>query len=140
LRRPYGKFNLVGTVLLLLVAAFIYGCIVFSTPLLDNLDVKEQINAAYNQSNGLDDVGIKRFIEAHTGQVGTHEEQDSYGKSRTVVGLGLQDDDITVERNEVARTIFIRVDYSRKVVLTPTTRVYWLKLHPVYSGPIPSRS
>jgi hypothetical protein len=139
LRRPYGKINLIGLVLLLAVASFIYGCIFFSTAYLDNLDLKTQISAAFNQAAMLDDQGLRRFIEAHTGQVGNHIEEDPFGNPREVLGLGLKDDDITIERNEVAQTILIRVDYMRRIVLKPTTRVYWLRLHPQLAGPIPPR-
>jgi hypothetical protein len=139
LQRPTGKINLIGLVLLLGAAALVYSVVMFNRPVLDNLDVKEAISAAYNQAEGLDEHAIKQMIENRTQQVGEHDEDDGYGNIKTVSGLGLTDDNITVERNEVAHSISIRVDYARKVILAPTHKVYVLKLHPEQSGPIVRR-
>jgi hypothetical protein len=108
----------------------------FSKPVLDNLDVKEQITAAYNQAQGLTDPQIKSLIENQLVRVGDHDQDDGYGNIKTVPGLGLTDDNVTVERDTVADTILIRVDYARKVVLSPTNKVYWMKFHPQIAGPI----
>ncbi|HEX4621868.1 MAG TPA: hypothetical protein VH208_09915 [Myxococcaceae bacterium] len=136
MQRPTGKINLIGLVLILGVVAFIYSVVMFSKPILDNLDVKEQINAAYNQAQGLDDLQLKRLIEYQLVRVGEHDQDDGYGNIKTVPGLGLTDDNITVERDTVADTLLIRVDYARKVVLSPTNKVYWMQFHPQFSGPI----
>ena len=136
LQRPTGKINIIGLILILGVLTFIYSVVMFSKPVLDNLDVKEHISAAYNQAQGMDDQRIKQLLENRTANLGEHDEDDGFGNIHTVPGLGLSDDNITVERNEVAQTISIRVDYVRKVVLVPTTRVYALHFHPEQSGPI----
>jgi hypothetical protein len=136
LQRPTGKINLIAVVLLLGAVAFIYSVIMFSKPLLDNLDVKEHIEAAYNQADGMDDQRMKLLIETRCASVGDHEEDDGFGTIRTRPGLGLTDENITIERNEVAQTISVRVEYARKVTLAPTTRVYILHFHPEISGPI----
>jgi len=136
LARPFGKINLIGLLFLSALAAFVYFLIFFTSPILDNLDVKEQMVAAYNQSGGLSDEAMKRWIMANTDRVGDHEEDDGYGNVKTSPGLGLTLDDISIERNTVADTITIRVDYRRKILLKPTQRVYWLAFHPQLSGAI----
>jgi hypothetical protein len=136
LERPSGKINLIAVILILGVLSGVYVVVMFSRPWLDNLDVREHISAAYNQAGTLDDQHIKQLIETRTMMVGDHEEDDGAGNVRTAPGLGLGDENITVERDEDAKTISIHVDYARKVVLSPTSRVYWWRFHPEQSGPI----
>ncbi len=139
MQRPTGRINLIGLILTLAVVAFVYSCIFFAKPILDNLDVKEQMSAAYNQGTLLDDQAIKRFIEKQTESVGEHDADDGFGNIRSAPGLGLTDDDITVDRDTVAKTIVIRVDYARKVLLRPTTRAVQFHFHPQVAGPLIER-
>jgi hypothetical protein len=135
LRRPWGKINLIGLILVLAVVSGIYWLIFFSKAFLDNVDVKEQITGAYNSGTLLDDVGIRRYLQQHTETVGEHQVTDGFGNVRTAPGLGLQDDDITIIRDDVTQTISIRVDYTRNIVLEPSKKVYALHFHPQVAGP-----
>ena len=69
-------------------------------------------------------------------KVGTHLVTDDFGNSREASGLGLKDEDITIEHDEVAQTILIRVDYDREVVLEPSKKIFRLHFHPQLAGPL----
>src|SRR5579871_5930463 len=99
------------------IAAAIYSVVFFSGLVIDNSAVGEQIVGAYNQGTFLDDTGIRKFLIQETDRIGDHEVVDEMGNSRIATGLGLKDEDITIERNDVAGTILIRIDYERKVQL-----------------------
>jgi hypothetical protein len=113
----------------------IYAVWAFSKPVLDNLDVKEAIAVALNQS-GRDDQALKSVIIDRLQRVGSHWAEDEYGNVVQREGLGLTPDDITVERNEVAGTLFIRVDYERVVPLPPSKSTYTLRFSPQKEGTI----
>lgn len=126
--------------LLLAIAGGIYWLIMFSGVYLDNFDVKEAIDIAYNQAGkARSDQELKALIKMRTNQptLGTHQEPDPYGGVRTVPGLGLTDDDITIERDSVNNTIRIQVNYTREVRLKPTLRVQRVSFRPSRMGPIP---
>jgi hypothetical protein len=118
-----------------LIVGGIYAIWVFSKPVLDNLDVKEVIAVALNQRSG-DDQGLKLMIIDRLRRVGTHWAEDEYGNVVEKEGLGLTPDDITVDRNEVAGTLFIRVDYERVVSLPPSKSTYTLRFSPQKEGPL----
>ncbi|MFZ5469645.1 MAG: hypothetical protein ACOZIN_09425 [Myxococcota bacterium] len=137
--RPTGKVNLVSLLLIAGVVGGIYALVVFSPVYLDNLDVKEAIAAAYNQAGRMDDRALVGLIKSrvNAAAVGEHVEDDGYGNQRVVGGLGIKDEQITVQRDEVRRTILIRVDYQREVVLKPTDRIRQVRFSPMKEGPIP---
>jgi hypothetical protein len=136
LDRPRGKVNLIGLLMMMGIATSIYLGILLWQPIVDNFDVREHISAAYTQAGTLDDEGIRHLIEARTSRMGDHIEEGSDGTVRTLPGLGLVDNDITVLRDEVTHTILIRVDYTRKMELVPTHRLWSFKFHPQTAGPL----
>ena len=138
-RKPYGKINLIGLVLILAVVGAIYAVVILSGPYVDNMDVKEKVDAAYNQSHRRTDDELKKFIVTETSTFGEHDEDDGFGNVKTVRGLGITPDNITIERNDVTNTILIRVDYDRKVILSPTNKVKYIHMHVQHQGPIPER-
>jgi hypothetical protein len=136
--RPYGKTNLVTVFLLLAVAAGIWLGALFSQPYLDNLNVKDAVAAAYADVNlGRTDDQIRNRIleEVNSPKVGTHQERDRFGELVTAPGLGLTAENITIERNDVNRTVRIRVDYDRDVRLKPLQKVIRVHFNPEKKGP-----
>ncbi|MBS1151376.1 MAG: hypothetical protein H6Q89_3074 [Myxococcaceae bacterium] len=138
--RPSGKVNLIAVVILGAVAYGIWWVITFSGIYLDNIDVKDAVEGAYNLSNRQDDATIAGSIVGKTNlsTLGNHEEDDGYGTIKTVGGLGLKDENIVITRDEVAKRISIVVSYQRKVLLKPTSKVKFVKFRVAREGPIPA--
>ena len=138
--RPSGKVNLIAVVILGAVAYGIWWVITFSGIYLDNIDVKDAVEGAYNLSNRQDDATIAGSIVGKTNlsTLGNHEEDDGYGTIKTVGGLGLKEENIVITRDEVAKRISIVVSYQRKVLLKPTSKVKFVKFRVAREGPIPA--
>ncbi len=136
--KPYGKANLASILLVLAVAVGIWLGALFTPIYLDNLNVKDAVAAAYADVNlGKTDEQIRnRIIEdLNSNKVGTHQEHDRFGELVNVPGLGLTTENITIDRNDVARTVRIRVDYDREVRLKPLQRVVKVHFNPEKKGP-----
>jgi hypothetical protein len=133
--KPYGRIDLGSLVLIAAFVGFVYGVWMFSTPVLDNLDVKEAIDVALNQAQRSDEE-LERVILQRLSKVGTHQAVDDFGNLVVEEGLGLTEENIYIERNEVAGTLFIRVSYDRVVQLKPTKSTYTLSFSPEKEGPI----
>ena len=103
--------------------------------MLDNLDVKEAIDVALNQAQRSDD-DLQRLILTRLSKVGTHPAEDDFGNAVEEPGLGLTEDNIYIERNEVAGTLLIRVSYDRVVQLKPSKSTYTLSFSPEKEGPV----
>ena len=137
--RPSGKVNLIAVVILGALAYGIWWVITFSGIYLDNIDVKDAVEGAYNECNRRDDPSTAGAIMSKTnmGTLGNHEEDDGYGTIKTVGGLGLKEENITIVRDEATKRISIVVEYTRKVVLKPTSKLKYVKFRVVREGPIP---
>ncbi|MBI3183087.1 MAG: hypothetical protein HYZ28_13195 [Myxococcales bacterium] len=138
--RPTGKVNYVTLALIVAALGGIYWVIFFAPVYLDNMDVKEAIEAAYNQSSQLGDDPLRKFVldRVNSSQLGNHREDDGYGNVKVVGGLGIKPEQITIERNEVTRRIRIQVEYAREVVLKPTSRVRTVRFRPQKEAPFPA--
>ena len=137
--RPSGKVNLIAVVILGAIAYGIWWVITFSGIYLDNIDVKDAVEGAFNESNRKDDPSTAGAItsKCNMSTLGDHEEDDGYGTIKTVGGLGLKEENVTIVRDDVAKRISIVVEYQRKVLLKPTSKVKYVKFRVVREGPIP---
>jgi hypothetical protein len=116
--------NLVNLTLLLLVGGATYAGWLLIPLWLDDLDVREAVSAGWGQlSYEPSDQRIRDSVLVRLRPVGTHwEEQD--GKQVEVRGLGLTAQDIQIERDAVASTGRVAIDYTRTVKLKPFERYY----------------
>jgi hypothetical protein len=138
--RPSGKINLIAVVLLGALAYGLWWVVMFSGVYLDNLDIKDAVNGAYNESSRASDgVLISKILSAaNSSTLGEHDEDDGYGTIKSMPGLGLKAEDITIARDDVRKTIKIAVEYQRKVLLKPTKKVKWVKFKIVKEGLAPN--
>jgi hypothetical protein len=125
----------VNVVNLTLTAAVVSGAYLawIYVPLwLDDLDVKEALAAGVgqltNDNLGMDAPAIQKMVAARLGKVGTHWE-DQEGKQVEVPGLGLEPDDVQVERSRDGKSGKLTVDYGRTVKLKPLDQYWTLKFH-----------
>ena len=137
--RPSGKANLLAVVILGAVAYGVWWVVTFSPVYLDNIDVKDAVESAYNLSNRQDDATISGSIigKVNLSTLGDHEEDDGYGTIKTVGGLGFKDSNIVITRDDVLKRIQIVVEYKRRVLLRPSSKVKFVPFRIVREGPIP---
>jgi len=115
--------NLVNLTLLLLVAGGAYAGWLFVPLWLDDLDVREAVAVGFGQLPVESDQRIRELVMARLRNVGTHWE-DQEGKQVELPGLGVNMEDIQVERNPQSNTGRVAIDYTRTVKLKPLDR-YW---------------
>src|SRR5215218_9367726 len=100
--------------MLLLLGGAVYVGSQYVPLLVDRLDVKEAVQAAFNLAGQhANDAVLRNEIRARTSQMGTHEASDGWGGTRVVPGLGLTDEQIAIERNPVTGSVRIAVDWDR---------------------------
>ena len=135
--RPYGKTNLISVALVLAVVGGIYWVVMLSPPYLDNIDIKDIVSACYNDSGRVGDDQLRYRINEVANRIGTHKAEDGFGNVTEVKGLGLKPEQITIFRDEVRRTILIKVEYDQEVQLKPLKRIKRVHFVTAKEGPVP---
>lgn len=136
MRRLRGAVNLVSLTLLVAVVSGAYLAWIYVPLWLDDLDVREALAAGVGQltaENSLDAAGVQQMVAGRLSRVGSHwEEQD--GKQIEVPGLGLEPDDVQIERGADGKSGRVTVDYARTVRLKPLNRYWTLRFHTTREG------
>ena len=137
MRRPRGAVNLVSLTLLVAVVSGAYLAWIYIPLWLDDLDVREALAAGAGQlvaeNTALDAAAIQKMVAIRLARVGTHwEDQD--GQQVEVPGLGLEPDDVQLERAPDGRSGRVSVDYARKVKLKPLDRYWTIRFHTSRDG------
>lgn len=132
MRRLRGAVNLVNLTLLVAVVSGSYLAWIYIPLWLDDLDVREALAAGAGQltaeNTALDAAGVQNLVAQRLSRVGSHwEEQD--GKQVEVPGLGLEPDDVQIERGADGKSGRVTVDYARTVRLKPLDRYWTLRFH-----------
>ena len=137
--RDSGKVSLGTLVLLLLLGGAVYFLALYLPLWVDSLDVKEAVAAAHNLAGrNLNDAVLRNEIRHRTSEMGTHEETDAFGNTELVRGLGLTDEQILIERDDVTGDVRIEVEWERVVTLKPTRHEHTFHFRAVKEG-IPPR-
>ncbi|MBX7099979.1 MAG: hypothetical protein K1X89_19855 [Myxococcaceae bacterium] len=118
--RAPGRVSLSALLTLGAIAGGVWWCINFVPLHMDNLNVKDAVKSAFNDSGRRGDEYLRSSIKdtCNQARVGTHQEFDG-NEYKEVPGLGLTDENITIVRDEVRKTIRITVEYDRKIALKP---------------------
>jgi hypothetical protein len=129
--------NLVNLTLFVAVVAGAYLTWIYLPLWLDDLDVREALAAGVGQltseNQSQDAVTVQKMIAGRLAKVGFHwEEQD--GKQVQVPGLGLDPDDVQVQRGADGRSARLTVDYGRTVKLKPLERYWTVRFHTTREG------
>jgi hypothetical protein len=133
--RPSGKVSFGNLVLLALLAGALYFGVLLVPLYVDHMDVKEAVAAAHNQSGrNHNDENLKYEIRTRTSQMGSHVEYDRFNNPTVVPGLGLTDEQISIERSGVNGSVRIEVNYTRTVRLKPSQRLYTKRFSAVKDG------
>jgi hypothetical protein len=135
MRHPSGKISFGGLVLLLLIAGGIYLGVMLVPVYVDNFTVKEAVTVAHNRiAQGADDESIRNVIMERTSRLGYHWERDRFDQNIRVPGLGLQPEQIIIERSMVTPSVKIQVDYERRVRFAPSKYVRTVRFQVVREG------
>lgn len=122
-----GKIDLVGFLLVFMIAFGIYAALMIVPAYLDNFSVSHAVAVGcVLASSGSSDGKVRTEIR----------ERLRTGGEDAVPGLNLTDDQIVIERNEAAQTVSVRVDYARNVKLEPFGRTVRLAFHPKSDSPL----
>ena len=124
--------NVVNLTLALAVVSGAYLAWVYVPLWLDDLDVREALAAGVGQLTsenlGMTEAAIQKTVATRLANVGYHwEEQD--GRQLQVPGLGLEADDVQIERAPDGKSGRLTVDYARTVKLKPLDRYWTLRFH-----------
>ena len=124
--------NLVNLTLLVAVVAGAYLAWVYIPLWLDDLDVREALAAGVGQLTsenlGMTEAAIQKTVANRLARVGYHwEEQD--GRQVQVPGLGIEAEDVQIERGADGKSGRLSVDYARTVKLKPLEQYWTLRFH-----------
>jgi len=124
--------NLVSLTLLVAVVAGAYLAWLYIPLWLDDLDVREALAAGVGQLTsenlGMTEAAIQKVVANRLAHVGYHwEEQD--GRQAQVPGLGIEADDVQIERGADGKSGRLSVDYVRTVKLKPLEQYWTLRFH-----------
>lgn len=122
-----GKIDLVGFLLLVVIASGIYAALMFVPVYIDNLYVSQALTVGSNlASRGFTEDKVRMEIR----------ERLRNGGDNAVPGLNLTDDQIVIERNETTQMVSVRLDYARNVRLEPFDRIVRLAFHLKKDSPL----
>ena len=131
--------NLGNLVMLAAIVGAIYAAAKVVPLYVDNMDVQEAVDAAFNLAGRNTNDGLLRAeIRDRTSRMGSHVATDTWGEDRVVPGLGLTDDQILIERSRITDNVRIEVTYQREVDFSLVGYVHMLELRAVKEG-IPPR-
>jgi len=124
--------NLVSLTLLVAVVAGAYLAWLYIPLWLDDLDVREALAAGVGQLTsenlGMTEAAIQKTVANRLARVGYHwEEQD--GRQAQVPGLGIEADDVQIERGADGKSGRLSVDSVRTVKLKPLEQYWTLRFH-----------
>ena len=132
MRRLRGGVNLVNLTLTVALLSGAYLTWLYVPLWLDDLDVREALAAGAGQltseSLGMDAPAIQTTVAARLAKVGYHWEEQG-GHQVQVPGLGLEPDEVQIERGADGRSGRLTVDYTRTVKLKPLDRYWTFQFH-----------
>lgn len=118
--------KLLGYLAVLGVFAALYAVVMLGPLWVDHMSAKDLFNSSFNAYRELP------IPDAFKGQLirkfnavewASHQEVDDAGEVKEMPGLGLTDDDVIVEFDENTKVLWVKVNYSRRLVFKPTDKV-----------------
>ena len=124
--------NLVSLTLTVTLVSAVYLGWLYIPLWLDDFDVREALAAGVGQLTsenlGMTEAAIQKTVATRLANVGYHwEEQD--GRQVQVPGLGIEAEDVQIERGADGKSGRLSVDYVRTVKLKPLDRYWTLRFH-----------
>ena len=124
MRAPSGKVSFGGLVLLILLAGVIYAAAMIVPVYVDNWTVKEAVATAHNRAISVyDEEAMRRTVLERTSRLGYHWERDKFDRPVRMPGLGLQPEQVVIERSEVTSSVLVKVEYDRTIRFKPSSYV-----------------
>ena len=130
-RRQAGAFDFILMLWVVLGVSVLYLGFVFIPAYSENWDIKAVVREGANKGwTGMSDEKIKEFIINRCKTLGHHFRENDDGSFESAKGTILEEDDIEITRDEVARKITIVVTYKKRVVFPFTKKDRILTLTP----------
>jgi hypothetical protein len=135
---PRGKINLVGVGILLVLVYVVWWAVTYGPARLDHFDVKEHVIAAFNQAKTDNMLNVRgALISKLNGKtLGWHMAEDESGNLVRKPGLGIKEEQMIIDRDEVNGTITVTVEYDRLVELKPFKKTEVKHFIASHTGPI----
>ncbi|MCA3011304.1 MAG: hypothetical protein INH41_02780 [Myxococcaceae bacterium] len=113
-----------GWVMAAALVAGAYAAVMFIPLYLDHWEVQDIGNKTFNQFRDLGVDGVRQAIRDALNRVTfmTHEEDDDFGGTKVVKGMGMTDEDVLVEYDEERKLLHVHFEYRRVVALKPTDK------------------
>jgi hypothetical protein len=137
--RASGKVNFVALLMLLAIGGGVYLVAIYSGVYLDNLDVKQQMKAGFNDWGVKNEATIRTQLlrKLNDKELGWHREEDEYGEEHVRPGLGITDEQLVIEADTVSRQLSMRLEYDREVQFKPSKKRKIVHFVVDVSGPFP---
>lgn len=118
-----------GWVIAAAVIGAIYAAVMFLPVYVAHFDVQDAANSAFNGFKDLGEAGVRQVLlqQLNSEGFGHHEELDEDGAVVVKPGIGLKDDDLTVQFDDNTKILWVHLEYSKKVALKPTEKVRFVK-------------
>ena len=131
--------NLVNVTLTVALVSGAYLAWIYVPLWLDDLDVRETLAAGVGQMtaevSALDGPAVQRMVAGRLAKVGYHWEEQE-GRQVQVPGLGIDPQDVQVERAADGRSGRLTLEYARTVKLQPLERYWTLRFRTTREGTI----
>jgi len=126
--------NRLSTFIFLAVGAVaVYSAILLTESFFDNYEVKQAVAIAHDGARQSGDGVLRAQILNGSRQGGSHWEQTGDGNIREVNGLGLNDENVLIQRDR--GSVLIRVNYQRRIRLKPSDLFITLNYNVEKEGP-----
>ncbi len=138
--RPHGKVSISALLFIAAIAGVVYWVMNYSSIYLDHMEVRDAVRGGiegFGRRKSLGEVRLGIILKVNGPTCGEHKEDDGYGKITTIKGLGLKDENIIIERDDVQRTVRIAIDYDREITLRPQGKQKIVHFHYEATGPSP---
>jgi hypothetical protein len=136
--RASGKVNLLGVAILAGLTVLVWWCITYVPVHMDHLEVKEAVKAAANQAKTDNEKNAWGVLisKMNYKTLGWHREEDEAGVLVKKGGLGVKDEQVTVEKNDVTNLITVTVEYTREIERWPFKNPEFKKFYFQHTTPL----
>ncbi len=123
--RPHGRITFVGFLLLLGAIAGGYWLVMFVPLYIDQFEVQDAVNSAFNSYGVVNDAQLRVELEAklREAKFTTHKEIDMMGNEVEKPGLLVTETNPMIEIDTVNRTLSVSYQYDRTVHLVPSDKI-----------------
>lgn len=103
---------------------------------MDDYEVRSALQSSISNAWSKTDVDVQNEFQRQAVKVSSHLEEDGAGGYKEVLGLGIPNESLLIERDTVGNTISITASYDRTLSLRPVPKTFALHFHTERHGPL----